>query len=95
MEALAVLCDLLTDTMAEQLLAAYSVSMESIVPSTKSSSQKRKANWETALEVFICVCVTMYVCMFTGQYILCLLRLTLTDCDTYTSCYSCTMGCRH
>mmetsp|Transcript_7135 Transcript_7135/g.10625 ORF Transcript_7135/g.10625 Transcript_7135/m.10625 type:complete len:307 (-) Transcript_7135:66-986(-) len=47
--ALSIVTDYLTDSMAARLLESFNVTEESIAP--KPSSMKRKADWETALEV--------------------------------------------
>ena len=49
--ALGVVCDLLSDAMADRLLQAYQVPQESILRSSKTPPLKRKAAWETAMEV--------------------------------------------
>lgn len=50
-QALAVICDILSDPLADKLLKTYDVDKESVVKSSKAAGAKRKADWETALEV--------------------------------------------
>ena len=50
-EALAVICDLLSDALADSLLQACHVLPESISKPTRAAALKRKADWETAMEV--------------------------------------------
>lgn len=60
-EALGVICDLLSDSLVDQLLQAYHVPKESIEKTAKTSTQKRKADWETALEVCTGVPVNYFI----------------------------------
>jgi len=50
-EALSIICDLLSEDLTDRLLASYKVHKDSILKPSASSALKRKADWETALEV--------------------------------------------
>lgn len=51
-EALSIICDLLSEDLTDRLLASYKVHKDSILKPSASSALKRKADWETALEVY-------------------------------------------
>lgn len=50
LNALCILCDLLSDSMTKDLLEIYNVPLENL-STTNASSKKRKSDWEAALEV--------------------------------------------
>lgn len=60
-EALGIICDLLSDAMTELLLQDYKVHVDSIIQPTASTALKRKADWETALEVRVYYLVTKHM----------------------------------
>jgi hypothetical protein len=68
-EALGVICDLLSDTMADTLLQAYHVHRESIEKSASTVPKKRKADWETAMEVLSTMCMRNMSCQVMSGHV--------------------------